>query len=179
MTWTGIHTSNDKLVDSLIANNTIHSPPVIKALRETDRSIYCPKSQKPRPQSGSYNHGVFADAPQSIGYKQTISAPFIHATALEALFSHSQTTPPTATPLNILDVGSGSGIMVAYLQRLFHSATVTGVEVIPQLCEISRQNLISDNFTSPSTTIINGNGWTTTTINPPPNFQLYLCWCGC
>ena len=111
MAWRSTAASNAELVANLEANSFVVSPVVRSALLATDRALYVPDSE-PGP-SQTYDYGPYADAPQSIGHKVTISAPHVHALALEAL-----------RPLLVrdgcraLDVGCGSGVLLACMARM-------------------------------------------------------------
>lgn len=72
----------------------------------------------------------------------TISAPHIHATCLEALAGALRT--PGA---RVLDVGCGSGILLAYMARMAPaSAALVGLEIVGRLAERSAANLRADGF---------------------------------
>jgi protein-L-isoaspartate O-methyltransferase len=72
----------------------------------------------------------------------TISAPYIHATCLEILRE-----AVTAPGCRVLDVGSGSGILLAYMARMAPpSSTLVGVEIVQRLVDVSVANLRSDGF---------------------------------
>ncbi|MFH4981477.1 hypothetical protein AB6A40_008186 [Gnathostoma spinigerum] len=78
----------------------------------------------------------YHDSPISIGYHATISAPHMHATALELLKDHLK-EGDTA-----LDVGSGSGYLTACMAILVgKSGKVIGIEHIPELVNDSRENI--------------------------------------
>jgi len=62
-------------VDRLVSNGIIQDSRVAAAMRSVDRKSYC-----------SYN--PYMDSPQSIGSNATISAPHMHAHALELLKDH-------------------------------------------------------------------------------------------
>ncbi len=62
-------------MNNLKQNGIIKSPAVEVAMKAVDRHNYC-----------SYN--PYEDSPQSIGYGATISAPHMHAHALELLAGH-------------------------------------------------------------------------------------------
>jgi protein-L-isoaspartate(D-aspartate) O-methyltransferase len=53
------------------------------------------------------SHSPYQDSPQPIGYGATISAPHMHAYALEFLYDKLKTAN------NVLDVGSGTGYLTA------------------------------------------------------------------
>ena len=67
--------TNDALVNNLKSNGIIKDSRVEAAMKAVDRKNYC-----------SYN--PYVDSPQSIGYGATISAPHMHAHALELLSGH-------------------------------------------------------------------------------------------
>ena len=79
--------------------------------------------------SKKYNYGPYADAPQMIGHKVTISAPYIHAVPLEVLANHLVQRDCVA-----LDVGCGSGVLVGYM--------VSEIELLYPLhvCGLSRES---------------------------------------
>ena len=73
----------------------VKSANVYNAMLAVDRKEFCP------------NNDAYKDSPQPIGSNVTISAPHMHAHALETLASHLK-------PGNkVLDVGSGSGYLSA------------------------------------------------------------------
>jgi len=72
MAWRCSGSSNNFLIDNLIAAGIIRSPEIADALKKVDRANYAPKQP-------------YEDAPQVIGYSATISAPHMHAYALEYL----------------------------------------------------------------------------------------------
>jgi protein-L-isoaspartate(D-aspartate) O-methyltransferase len=74
---------------------------------------------------------AYADAPQPIGYGQTISQPFI-----VALMSHLVRVGPEST---VLEIGTGSGYQAAVLSLL--AKTVCTIEIIPQLGETAARRL--------------------------------------
>jgi protein-L-isoaspartate(D-aspartate) O-methyltransferase len=101
-------------------------------MKETDRKLYCRVAYP------------YVDRPQSIGYSATISAPHMHAYALELLQNHLK---PNA---RVLDVGAGSGFLSAcfsrYLQAQSESSSgiVVGIEHHPKLVEFAIGNINSD-----------------------------------
>lgn len=88
---------------------------------------------------------AYEDSPQSIGYRATISAPHMHAMALESLFPSVQSRAshyPAERPLRVLDVGSGSGYLTHVMAILAGpGAVVVGVENIKQLADLGRENM--------------------------------------
>eukprot|EP00873_Tetraselmis_striata_P013352 jgi/Tetstr1/433616/TSEL_022881.t1 len=148
MSWTAGCSggSNEELVARLAAAGLVSTPAVRAAMLATDRALYVPPgdpgSAAAAAGRGGYQYGPYADAPQSIGSKVTISAPHIHATCLEALAGALRT--PGA---RVLDVGCGSGILLAYMARMAPaSAALVGLEIVGRLAERSAANLRADGF---------------------------------
>lgn len=113
------------------------------------------------------NH-AYDDSPQTIGYGATISAPHMHAHVLEDLLPsllRASKDQPTK-PLRILDVGCGSGYLTAVFGRmvqpkkdnnrkslltslspsasLLNDGKVFGIDVIPQLVQMSARNIMKE-----------------------------------
>lgn len=74
MAWRSHGGSNDELVDNLKKNGVFSSDRIAQVMKKVDRAHYC--HQRP-----------YQDSPQSIGYSVTISAPHMHASALQLLLS--------------------------------------------------------------------------------------------
>lgn len=72
MFWNFSGRSNAELVQHLWEEKTIKSTEVAKAMYAVDRSNFCP-------------YMCYQDCPEPIGYGQTISAPHMHASAMELL----------------------------------------------------------------------------------------------
>ncbi|XP_014216085.1 protein-L-isoaspartate(D-aspartate) O-methyltransferase isoform X2 [Copidosoma floridanum] len=82
---------------------------------------------------------AYMDAPASIGYGATISAPHMHAHALEHLADKLQDGG------KVLDVGFGSGYLTVCLALMVGPKGVSvGIEHIPQLKEIATKNIEND-----------------------------------
>ena len=62
-------------MDKLKANGIVQNARVEAAMKAVDRKNYC-------------SYSPYMDSPQSIGYSATISAPHMHAHALELLIDH-------------------------------------------------------------------------------------------
>ncbi|XP_060684716.1 l-isoaspartyl protein carboxyl methyltransferase, like isoform X4 [Hemiscyllium ocellatum] len=143
MAWTSSGSSHSYLIQNLKKNGVIRSQQVFDAMMATDRGLYC-------------RTNPYADSPQSIGYQATISAPHMHAHALECLKNHLQ------EGARALDVGSGSGYLTACMARMMGDAgLVVGIDHIPELVEQSVRNVESDNATllsSGRVTLIAGDG---------------------
>lgn len=88
-----------------------------------DRRHYCPS-------------GYYDDAPQSIGFSATISAPHMHASAAESLL------PFLRPGARVLDVGSGSGYLTHVLANLVGcEGRVVGVDHIRELVDLATSNM--------------------------------------
>ena len=97
-------------------------------MEAVDRGNYC---QQPR--------GCYDDNPVRIGWGVTISAPHMHARALEEL--NDQLQPGSVA----LDVGSGSDFLSAAMAMLVGpSGKVVGIDHIPELVEWSPSNVRRD-----------------------------------
>jgi len=123
MAWRSSGFSNDELISNLKSSNIIQSSTVENAMRSVDRNNYAPSNP-------------YMDSPQSIGYQATISAPHMHAYALEILRPHVE-----EDGARVLDVGCGSGYLAAVLARLAPpNGKVWGMDYIPELVALSETN---------------------------------------
>jgi protein-L-isoaspartate(D-aspartate) O-methyltransferase len=108
------------------ANGIIRSDAVESAMLAVDRGNYS-------------RNNPYMDAPQGIGYGVTISAPHMHAHALELLkdkLMHGD---------RALDVGSGSGYLTACMAiMLGEKGIAVGIDHIPELVEMSVHNIEKD-----------------------------------
>ncbi|XP_053612224.1 protein-L-isoaspartate(D-aspartate) O-methyltransferase isoform X1 [Plodia interpunctella] len=127
MAWRSHGVNNADLVRNLRANGIIKSDAVANAMNSVDRKNYCP-------------YAPYHDSPQTIGYSATISAPHMHAHALERL--KMQLIPGE----NALDVGSGSGYLTACMAIMVgETGKVIGIEHIPELVSLATKNIKKDN----------------------------------
>ncbi|KAI8893264.1 L-isoaspartyl protein carboxyl methyltransferase [Globomyces pollinis-pini] len=123
MAWRSSGNSNLQLVKNLKANRLIEHDPVFHAMKVVDRANFT-------------NISPYEDSPQPIGYNATISAPHMHAYALETLY------PYLKDGAKVLDVGSGSGYLCACLAQLVgKTGKVVGIDHIPELVEQSIKNI--------------------------------------
>ncbi|CAB3366051.1 Hypothetical predicted protein [Cloeon dipterum] len=129
MAWRSHGATNTELVANLKANGIITSAEVEKAMLRTDRGKYILEVNKP-----------YQDAPQGIGYGVTISAPHMHAHALEILKDHLKEGN------KVLDVGSGSGYLtVCMALMLGETGKAVGIDHIEELVDTSIKNIELDN----------------------------------
>jgi protein-L-isoaspartate(D-aspartate) O-methyltransferase len=124
MSWRCSGRSNAELVTNLANAGIIKSTAVISAMRAVDRGFYAPAQP-------------YQDAPQTIGYNATISAPHMHGYALEWLAEHLR---PGSTAL---DVGCGSGYLTAVMAEMCGSCH--GIDHIEGLVALSRENILKGN----------------------------------
>ncbi|CAH3111246.1 unnamed protein product [Porites lobata] len=123
MEWRSHGRDNNDLVSQLTRNKILKTQRVQEAMRKVDRGNYC-------------DFSPYLDSPQSIGYGVTISAPHMHAHALEMLKDH------LLEGAKALDVGSGSGYLTACMAEMVgKTGKVVGIEHIPELVEQSKQNI--------------------------------------
>jgi protein-L-isoaspartate(D-aspartate) O-methyltransferase len=178
--WTCSGTSNDEMVGKLEAAGIISAPSLKAAMLATDRALYVPHEEttsepdlmattqtsnagkiRNKKASSSYSYGPYADAPQAIGWKATISAPHTHGKALDLLAGHL-----SRPGCRVLDVGCGSGMLVALMARMAlysstHSddgnptefdgstlprAVIVGIDRVPGLVGLGTRNLARDGF---------------------------------
>ncbi|KAF3110682.1 hypothetical protein TWF569_003609 [Orbilia oligospora] len=145
MSWRCSGTSNSELVENMKRNGLIHNKETYEAMKKVDRAHFAPANP-------------YQDAPQPIGYSATISAPHMHSHACEEIIEYLK---PGAA---ILDVGSGSGYLVAVMAHMVQpGGRVVGIEHIQELVDLSIKNLRKDATHSAwlddgTITIIKGDG---------------------
>jgi protein-L-isoaspartate(D-aspartate) O-methyltransferase len=143
--------SNEELISHLVKQGSVRSKRVHHAMSMVDRGLYC----------YDFTHNdvktvvkPYNDGAMPIPYNATISAPHMHAQCLEALVDIIETKIKNNEPIKVLDVGSGSGYVIACLTHmiLYENQTtnfqVYGIDHIPSLVNISLMNVKSDPMTS-------------------------------
>ncbi|OTB12485.1 hypothetical protein K445DRAFT_66122 [Daldinia sp. EC12] len=133
MAWTSSGTSNKELIENLWRNKLITQPVVKSAFLKVDRAHYSPSSP-------------YADSPQPIGHEATISAPHMHAHAVETLLPFllpkQDVIGQPGRPRRVLDIGSGSGYLTHVLAELVgETGVVVGLEHIPALRDFGERNM--------------------------------------
>ncbi|CAL4092901.1 unnamed protein product, partial [Meganyctiphanes norvegica] len=117
---------NDDMVRLLKANAIVKTPEVERVMLRVDRGKY----SKANP---------YMDSPQGIGYGVTISAPHMHAHALELLKDNLKEGH------RALDVGSGSGYLTAcFAHMVGESGKAVGIDHIDELVKFARDNIEKD-----------------------------------
>lgn len=128
MAWRSSGASNRDLIENLWRNELITNPEVKAAFLKVDRAHYAPRSP-------------YDDSPQGIGHAATISAPHMHASAIEHLLPFIHPSERNPAP-RVLDIGSGSGYLTHVMAELVgEKGTVIGVEHISALKELGERNM--------------------------------------
>ncbi|KAH6677804.1 protein-L-isoaspartate O-methyltransferase [Plectosphaerella plurivora] len=128
MAWRSSGATNRELIENLWRNSLITDQRVKDAFLTVDRAHYAPRAP-------------YADNPQSIGHRATISAPHMHATAAGSLLNFVSPTPERPAP-RVLDVGSGSGYLTHVLGELAGpQGVVVGLEHIDALRALGEGNM--------------------------------------
>jgi len=144
MAWRCSGATNVELIQNMQSAGLIKSSRVAEALKKVDRANYVVDKRD-----------AYRDAPQSIGYGATISAPHMHAAAAENLLPFLQ------PGMKVLDVGSGSGYTCALFHHLVSgpsTAKVVGIDHIQQLVDWSVKNLKSDGLEGGVLEMVCGDG---------------------
>ncbi|KAF4663835.1 hypothetical protein FOL47_005544 [Perkinsus chesapeaki] len=147
MAWRSSSTSNNGLIENLQRNGVITSSAVFQAMKSVDRGNYV--NDKSR---------AYEDSPQYIGHSATISAPHMHAHALELLEPFI-----VGGGRRILDVGSGSGYLAVCMARMGgETSRVIGIDYIGPLVDFSLDNVKkkdSDLLESGRLKLLQSDGW--------------------
>lgn len=114
-----------QMVQKLIRDGRIYTENVIKAMNDTPRELFVPRSQK---------LSAYHDTPLTIGEGQTISAPHMVGIMAEALdFEPGQ---------KVLEVGAGSGYHAAVISQLIKpSGYLYSIERIENLAARAKDNI--------------------------------------
>jgi protein-L-isoaspartate(D-aspartate) O-methyltransferase len=112
----------ERMVDEQLCGRDIVDRRVLEAMRAVPRHRFVPEEAAEL---------AYLDAPLPIGYRQTISQPYIVALMSQLLRLRGDET--------VLEVGTGSGYQAAVLGRL--ARRVYTVERIPELAESARRAL--------------------------------------
>eukprot|EP00931_Biecheleriopsis_adriatica_P058449 TRINITY_DN3479_c0_g1_i1.p1 TRINITY_DN3479_c0_g1~~TRINITY_DN3479_c0_g1_i1.p1 ORF type:complete len:406 (+),score=84.66 TRINITY_DN3479_c0_g1_i1:170-1219(+) len=140
--------TGQEMVASLKQQGIIKTAAVEQAMLAIDRARYAPESLGVK---------AYEDAPQPIGMSAMLSAPHMHALALEALADH---LVPGA---KVLDVGAGSGYLSACMAHMVGpSGQVIGVDHLVSLVALGNANIRKsdgDLLNSGRLSILYGDGW--------------------
>jgi len=154
---------NDSLVESLVRDGLVRTDRVKQALKRTDRGNYAPEN-------------AYADSPQPLAPATknakgaTISAPHMHASALENL------EPFMKPGARVMDVGCGSGFLAAAMARMVAQETpdgpkglVVAIDYVPELVELSKKNIMKGDgdLFEHHLVLKQGDGWKGVTEHAP------------
>ncbi|WP_162052314.1 protein-L-isoaspartate(D-aspartate) O-methyltransferase [Pontibacter pamirensis] len=103
----------EKMVQRNIEGRGIKDEAVLDAMRNVERHKFVPPGQVPQ---------AYADNPLPIGYKQTISQPYIVAYMTEVIRPNPQ--------MKVLEIGTGSGYQAAVLAEIVQE--VYTIEIVPE-----------------------------------------------
>ncbi|MFB6226482.1 MAG: protein-L-isoaspartate O-methyltransferase [Candidatus Paceibacteria bacterium] len=112
----------EQLVRSL--KNQSFSDKIVESFDRVDRKDFVPDEQKPK---------SYEDTALPIGHGQTISQPYTIAFMLNLLGPQDGQ--------NILEVGSGSGYVLALMDEMTENASLYGVEIVSELAARSKKDL--------------------------------------
>ncbi|MCQ2818906.1 MAG: protein-L-isoaspartate O-methyltransferase [archaeon] len=117
----------ESLLKGLKEGGALSSEIVYKAMLKTDRKDFI-------------DHNPYEDSPQYISHNATISAPHMHAFAMEYLKDFIKEGS------RVLDIGSGSGYLtVAFSKMMNDKGIVVGVEHIKELFSYGLSNISKHN----------------------------------
>jgi len=138
-------TLRKRMVQEQLIPRGIKDPRVLNAFYKIERHKFIPESLR---------NTAYADFPLPIGESQTISQPYIVALMTECL----NVTPED----KVLEIGTGSGYHAALISEIVSSGNAPGhvysIEIVPELVEIARQNLVDAGY-SERVTVIQGDGF--------------------
>ena len=112
----------ETMVKMQLSSRGIRDKPVLDAMQRVSRHLFIPESHR---------REAYADHPVPIGFRQTISQPYIVAFMTQALELRPED--------RVLEIGTGSGYQAAILGEL--AREVFTIEIIPQLGERSKELL--------------------------------------
>ena len=110
------------MVSQQIEKRGVNNRAVLQAMRRVPRHLFV---------ADAFLSEAYSDYPLPIGYRQTISQPYIVALMTELLHLKPEH--------RVLEVGSGCGYQTAVLAEI--ADKVYSVEIVPELAELAKQNL--------------------------------------
>lgn len=112
------------MVETQLIPRGIKDVNVLEAFSHVPREYFIPED---------FQGCAYEDGPLPIGYKQTISQPYMVAIMTEQL------KLPASEKLKILELGTGAGYQSAILAYMGHD--VVSIERIPEIAEFAKRNL--------------------------------------
>lgn len=121
--------SHEELCENLQRHGVLKAEPAVRAFQAVDRADFTPEDGEP-----------YFDAAMVLGAGSQLSAPHVHASALELLVER---LPEEGVRCHALDIGAGSGCMCTYLAHalLDDRGDVLAVEHIEELATAARDNI--------------------------------------
>ena len=130
-----------RMVRKYIEADGINNKAVLKSVRSVPRHLFCLPSQR---------RFAYLDGALPIGYRQTISPPFV-------VSYMTQTIDPQPTD-KVLEIGTGSGYQAAVLSGIVKD--VYTIEIVPQLGRTAAARLKKLGYTNVHTKVGDGyKGW--------------------
>lgn len=111
--------AREKMVEEQIERRGVTDKAVLEAMKKVERHLFVPEDLK---------NTAYTDSPLPIGYRQTISQPYIVAFMTQAI----QPGPDD----RVLEIGTGSGYQAAVLAELVKE--VYTIEIVEPLAENAR-----------------------------------------
>ncbi len=127
-----------QMVREQIEARGVSDPRVLAAMRSVPRHLFVPEEARP---------WAYRDHPLAIGYRQTISQPYIVALMTELLAPEPEH--------KVLEIGTGSGYQAAVLSRLV--AKVFSIEIVEPLAARAAADLEANGYDN--VTVIAGDGY--------------------
>ena len=131
--WMSSGGTNEQLVTNLIRDGVIETDAVASVMRRLDRRIFAKSLFAPEQFRSKAD--AYRDAPLPISEGATISAPHMHARALEILLP----ALVGKSDAKALDVGSGTGYLTVALALL--GDTAYGIEHTQDLTDLAKYNV--------------------------------------
>jgi len=115
----------NQLIKNLELSGYIRSSRIKKAMLKVPRELFVLEK---------YHDEAYSDTPLPIHGDQTISAPHIHSITLSEL--------KLKEGYKVLEIGAGSGILLAYIRELVGGkGKVVGIEINKEIYEFAKENL--------------------------------------
>jgi protein-L-isoaspartate(D-aspartate) O-methyltransferase len=114
--------AREKMIQEQIQRRGITDKRVLEAMSKVERHLFVPENLQ---------NAAYADRPLPIGYKQTISQPYIVAFMTQAISPNSDD--------RVLEIGTGSGYQAAVLAELVKE--VYTIEILGPLAQSARSVL--------------------------------------
>ncbi|MBI1979117.1 MAG: protein-L-isoaspartate(D-aspartate) O-methyltransferase [Candidatus Aenigmarchaeota archaeon] len=119
------NSAKTQLIKNLEFSGYIKSPKIKKAMLKVPRELFVPEK--------CYDE-AYSDTPLPIPGDQTISAPHMHTITLSELKLKEGD--------KVLEVGSGSGILLAYIREIVGATgKVVGIEINKETYKFAKENL--------------------------------------